>query len=51
MAFKVPYVELGITLRSLVEGGLLDLGGLEAAHGSAEEGLASQSPASSHSSN
>jgi hypothetical protein len=48
MAAGYPYVELGITLRSLVKAGLLDLGGHEAARGSAEDGLASQSPAGSH---
>jgi hypothetical protein len=46
-----PYVELGITLAGLVEVGLLDLRGVEAARGSAEEGLAGQSPAGSQSSN
>lgn len=48
MAARYSYVELGITLRSLVKAGLLDLGGHEAARGSAEDGLASQSPAGSH---
>lgn len=46
-----PYIELGITLAGLVEVALLDLGGVEAARGSAEERLAGQSPASSQSSN
>lgn len=46
-----PYVELGITLAGLFEVALLDLGGAEAARGSAEEGLAGQSPAGSQSSN
>lgn len=50
MADRISYVELGITLGAFVEAGLLDTGSHEAARGSAEEGLASQSPACSHSS-
>lgn len=50
MAVGSPYVELGVTLGGLVEASLLDLGGLEAARGSAEERLAGQSPAGSQSS-
>jgi hypothetical protein len=41
------YVKLGITLGGLVEVRLLDLGGVETARGSAEKGLAGQSPAGS----
>lgn len=50
MATDGPYVELRVPLGGLVEVGLRDLRG-EAARGSAEDGLASQSPARSHSSN
>jgi hypothetical protein len=50
MAVRKPYVELRVPLGGLVEAGLLNLGGHEAARGSAEDGLASQSPAGSHSS-
>lgn len=51
MAGKSSYVELGVTLGALVEASLLDAGGHEAARRSADEGLASQGPAGSHSSN
>lgn len=52
MANANSYVELGVPLGGLVETGLLDLGGRhEAARRSADEGLPSQSPAGSHSSN
>jgi hypothetical protein len=44
------YVELGITLAGFVKVSLLDLAGVEAARGSAEEGLAGESPAASQSS-
>lgn len=47
----IPYVKLGVTLRGLVKGGLFKFGGAEAARGSAEKGLAGESPASSQSSN
>lgn len=50
MAFQMSYVELGVLLGSLLEVGLLDLGGVEAARGSAEKRLAGQSPAGSQSS-
>ena len=50
MAVRKSYVELRVPLGGLVEASLLDLGGHEAARGSAEDGLASQSPAGSHSS-
>lgn len=50
MASRRSYVELGVLLGSLVEVDLLDLGGEEAARGSAEDGLAGQSPAGSQSS-
>lgn len=47
-----PYVELGVTLGALVQASLLDLGGaVEAARGSAKEGLAGEGPAGGHSSN
>lgn len=51
MAVKDSYIELRVTLRSLVETGLFDLGGHEATRGSAENRLASQCPTSGHSSN
>jgi hypothetical protein len=45
------YVELGVTLAGLVKvSRLLDLAGVEAARGSAEKGLAGESPAASQSS-
>lgn len=50
MAERKAYVELGVTLGGLVEASLLEMGGHEAARGSTDEGLASQSPACSHSS-
>lgn len=46
-----PYVELGVTLGALVEASLLNLGAVEAARGSAKEGLAGEGPAGGHSSN
>lgn len=45
------YIELGVTPGTLVEVCLLDLRGVEAARGSAEERLAGESPAGSQSSN
>lgn len=51
MAVRYSYIELRITLRSLVKTGLLNLGGHEATRGGAENWLASQCPASGHSSN
>lgn len=50
MALKMSYIELGVLLRSLLEVGILDLGGIETARGSAEKRLAGQSPASCQSS-
>lgn len=46
-----PYVELGVTTRSLVETSLLDLGAVGTARGGAEQRLAGKGPAGGHGGN